>query len=74
MMISNKSITKSPVSSLCDQYIIYDILGKQITTHPLSTENGTTIIDVSNFQSGMYQIVLLEKNQKVQTLKFSVVK
>ncbi|MBK8722731.1 MAG: hypothetical protein IPL95_10815 [Saprospiraceae bacterium] len=70
MMISNKSNAKSSVSSLCDQYI----LGKQIAAHPLSTENGTTIIDVSNFQSGMYQMVLLEKKQKVQTLQFSVVK
>ncbi len=70
MMISNKSNAKSSVSSLCDQYI----LGKQIAAYPLTTENGTTIIDVSNFQSGMYQMVLLEKKQKVQTLQFSVVK
>ena len=70
MMISNKSITKSPVSSLSGHYII----GKQITTHPLAIENGTTSIDVSNFQSGMYQMVLLEKKQKVQTLQFSLVK
>lgn len=74
MMISNKSITKSPVSSLCDQYIIYDMLGKQISNHQLSIDNTSEKINTNNLNVGIYQIVLLAENRIIQHLTMSVVK
>lgn len=74
MMISNKSITKSPVSSLCDQYIIYDMLGKQISNHQLSMDNTSEKINTNNLNVGIYQIVLLAENRIIQHLTMSVVK
>ena len=74
MMISNKSNAKSPVSLQCDQYIIYDMLGKQVSNHQLSIDNTSEKINTNNLNAGIYQIVLLSENRIIQHLTLSVVK
>ena len=56
------------------QYILYDMLGKQISTSKLSLDNQSEKIYTINLNAGVYQIALLQENRIIQHLTLSVVK
>ncbi|MDX2001667.1 MAG: T9SS type A sorting domain-containing protein [Chitinophagales bacterium] len=54
-----------------ERVTVYDLFGRELYTHPLTTDNERNEVDISNYSSGIYFACLEDVNRKaISTRKF----
>lgn len=56
-----------------DRYIeVYDMVGRKLQTHTLTTERGELVLPMAEYSAGMYQVMMKENGTVVQQSKLSL--